>query len=64
MTYEYECKEKGCRATFAIQQSIKEDPLTKCLSCGGKMSRVVTGGSGFLLKTGGFYTTDNRRKEK
>jgi predicted nucleic acid-binding Zn ribbon protein len=38
-------------------QSIKDDPLEecpKCLTCA--LKRVITGGQGFVLKGGGWYT--------
>jgi putative FmdB family regulatory protein len=49
-TYEYECR--ACGRRFESRQSIKDDPLAKCPSCQGDVQRVVTGGSGFIIKGG------------
>jgi putative FmdB family regulatory protein len=54
MTYEYVCQ--ACGHQWEAQQSIKDSPLKKCVSCGeDKAKRLVSGGTGFLLKGGGWY---------
>jgi putative FmdB family regulatory protein len=54
MTYEYECA--ACGHQWEAEQSIKDNPLKKCVSCGkNKAKRLVSGGTGFLLKGGGWY---------
>jgi putative FmdB family regulatory protein len=54
MTYEYVCE--ACGHQWEAQQSIKDSPLKKCVSCGvDKAKRLVSGGTGFLLKGGGWY---------
>jgi putative FmdB family regulatory protein len=54
MTYEYTCE--GCGHSWEAEQSIKDAPLKKCVSCGAaKAKRLVSGGTGFLLKGGGWY---------
>lgn len=54
MTYEYTCE--ACGHSWEAEQSIKEAPLKKCVSCGApKAKRLVSGGTGFLLKGGGWY---------
>ena len=54
MTYEYACE--ACGHQWEAQQSIKDPPLKACVSCGAKKAkRLVSGGTGFLLKGGGWY---------
>ena len=50
-TYEYECSQ--CNLYFEQQQSIKDAALEKCPACGGNVRRIVSGGSGFILKSPG-----------
>ncbi len=57
-TYQYRCKK--CQFEFEERQSITADALTDCTQCDGKVERVITGGSGFIFKGQGFYTTDYR----
>jgi putative FmdB family regulatory protein len=54
MTYEYVCE--ACGHQWEAQQSIKDKALKTCVSCGAeKAKRLVSGGTGFLLKGGGWY---------
>lgn len=54
MTYEYVCE--ACGHQWETEQSIKDSPLKTCVSCGAsKAKRLVSGGTGFLLKGGGWY---------
>jgi putative FmdB family regulatory protein len=54
MTYEYACE--ACGHQWEAEQSIKDAPLKKCAACGKeKAKRLVSGGTGFLLKGGGWY---------
>lgn len=54
MTYEYTCQ--ACGHHWEAEQSIKESALKDCVSCGAdKAKRLVSGGTGFLLKGGGWY---------
>ena len=55
-TYEYECNE--CKHRFEEVQSIKAEPLKVCPECGGESRRLISGGTGFILKGPGFYKTD------
>ncbi len=54
MTYEYACQ--ACGHTWEAEQRIKDAPLKDCASCGApKAKRLISGGTGFLLKGGGWY---------
>jgi putative FmdB family regulatory protein len=50
-TYEYKCER--CGYSFEIHHSMKEDPGVNCSECGASAKRIITGGSGFILKTTG-----------
>lgn len=49
--YEYECPECGAQQT--LQRPIAD--RDKDVLCHGKMKRVISRGTGFLLKGGGWY---------
>lgn len=54
MTYEYACE--ACGHQWEAEQSIKDAPIKTCVACGKeKAKRLVSGGTGFLLKGGGWY---------
>lgn len=57
-TYEYRCLK--CHKRFEKFQRISDPSVSECPSCGGKVERVITGGSGILFKGSGFYATDYR----
>lgn len=57
-TYEYKCLE--CDKVFEEFQLITDPPVTTCKYCGGKVKRLISGGSGLLFKGSGFYITDYR----
>jgi putative FmdB family regulatory protein len=60
-TYEYLCDK--CKKSFDLLQSIKADPIKKCPECGGKVHRLIGGGSGIIFKGSGFYETDYKKKK-
>lgn len=60
-TYEYACDR--CKKHFDLLQSIKSDPIKKCPDCGGKVYRLIGGGSGIIFKGSGFYETDYKKKK-
>jgi putative FmdB family regulatory protein len=55
MTYEYACT--ACGHGWEAEQSISAAPLTECPSCHqATAKRQVSGGAGFILKGGGWYS--------
>lgn len=59
-TYEYACQK--CAHTFEQFQSMRDDPLVRCPSCGKRsLKRLLGGGSGLIFKGSGFYITDYRK---
>ena len=57
-TYQYRCSK--CGHEFELFQYITDKPVSKCSKCGGKVERLISGGSGVLFKGSGFYITDYR----
>lgn len=54
MTYEYLCT--ACNHEWEASQPISEAPLTQCPACKKNTAkRQISGGTGFLLKGGGWY---------
>ncbi|MHB8189308.1 MAG: FmdB family zinc ribbon protein [Ferrimicrobium sp.] len=60
-TYEYACRE--CGEHLEVVQSFYDDPLTKCLVCGGDL-RKVFGNVGIVFKGSGFYKNDSRNTKR
>ncbi len=54
-TYEYQCEKCG---PFEIWQSIKDNALSACPTCGSKAERQISANVGFVLKGSGFYQND------
>ncbi len=57
-TYDYQCRVCGHR--FEQQQRISDAPITECPKCQGEVTRLLSGGSGFILKSGGNRASENR----
>jgi len=57
-TYEYECTK--CGISFELEQRMSDKPRERCPECRGKVIRIISGGSGIILKGNGFYATDYR----
>ena len=55
--YDYKCKQ--CDKRFEIEQSIHDDPKTKCSECDGEIVRLISGGVGISFKGSGFYVNDS-----
>ena len=55
MTYDYVCM--ACAHTWEAEQRITEQPLKSCPQCHEQTAkRQVSGGQGFILKGGGWYS--------
>ncbi|MCY4158790.1 MAG: zinc ribbon domain-containing protein [Bacteroidetes bacterium] len=54
-TYEYK---RADGTTFEIFQPITADALVECPTTGQSVERMISGGTGFILKGSGFYQTD------
>jgi putative FmdB family regulatory protein len=53
-TYEYKCDE--CGHEFEIRQDITAKPAIFCPNCRlCSLRRIISGGTGFILKGGGWY---------
>ena len=57
--YEYKCGK--CGKIIEITQKFSDVPLTKCPSCSGKLSKLISNCS-FHLKGNGWYVTDYARR--
>jgi putative FmdB family regulatory protein len=55
-TYEYKCQD--CGHKFEKFQSMKDKPVAKCPTCGGKVLRLIGTGAGVIFKGSGLYATD------
>ena len=53
--YEYRCRK--CHEVTERIQGVKDPPLRKCPSCGGKLEKMMSPGA-FVLKGTGWYATD------
>jgi putative FmdB family regulatory protein len=58
--YEYRCHK--CRKTFEVMQKFSDQPLSRCPSCSGKVSKLISNCS-FQLKGSGWYVTDYKKKD-
>jgi putative FmdB family regulatory protein len=58
-TYEYQCEK--CDELFEYFQQITEAPKAVCEKCGGKLTKLLSGGSGLIFKGTGFYITDYKK---
>ncbi|MDI6890268.1 MAG: zinc ribbon domain-containing protein [Thermodesulfovibrionales bacterium] len=47
-TYEYKCEH--CGYLFEVRHSMTENPGILCPECKSEAKRIITGGSGFILK--------------
>ncbi len=59
LTYEYQCNNCGLR--FEREQNIKDAPIKECPECKGEVRRIISGGSGFILKSSGQSPRDSRK---
>jgi len=56
--YEYRCDK--CRKIVEVMQKFTDKPLSRCPSCGGRVSRLISNCS-FQLKGSGWYVTDYKK---
>ena len=59
-TYQYLCRD--CDHEFEAVQSMRDDPLTVCPSCGGRLRKVFAPPA-ISFKGSGFYATDHGKKK-
>ena len=60
-TYEYKCEKCG---DFETWQSIKDDALAVCPTCGSKVERQISANVGFVFKGSGFYQNEYKTQPK
>jgi putative FmdB family regulatory protein len=51
-TYEYKCD--ACGYIFEKFQGMKDKPIAKCPTCGGKVQRLIGTGAGVIFKVQAF----------
>jgi putative FmdB family regulatory protein len=61
MLYEYQCDD--CKHVQEEMHGMNDTPEILCDVCGKKSQRVITGGTGFVLKGDGWTTTNSKFKE-
>ena len=54
-TYTYQCAQCG---EFEIHQGMTEPRLATCPDCGGTVTRLIAGGTGFIMKGKGSANTN------
>jgi putative FmdB family regulatory protein len=59
-TYDYACK--ACNHRFEAFQSMRDNALVTCPSCGADaLQRLIGAGAGLVFKGSGFYLTDYKK---
>lgn len=58
--YEYKCLK--CNRHFEVIQKFADDPIEKCVVCGGKVERLISPPA-IHFKGTGWYVTDYARKD-
>ncbi|MBM3325208.1 MAG: zinc ribbon domain-containing protein [Calditrichaeota bacterium] len=61
-TYDYHCL--SCGHLFEAFHGIQDEPIRACPKCGGRIERLISGGTGLIFKGSGFYITDYPRKKE
>jgi putative FmdB family regulatory protein len=56
-SYDYRCPKCG---VFELEQSIKDNPLTKCPKCDSDVKRLISA-SGVVFKGSGFHVNDYKK---
>ena len=62
MIYEYKCS--FCGKIHDVEHGMNEAPKIKCNYCGTTCEKKITGGTGFILKGVGWYSTDYKNKTR
>ena len=57
-TYDYKCPEGHVFEEF---QSMNEEPIARCPTCGQNGQRLISSGSSLMFKGSGFYITDYKK---
>ena len=58
-TYEYACRD--CGEHVEVVQSFRDDALTVCGLCGGRLRKVFSA-AGIVFKGSGYYVNDSRKR--
>ena len=59
VTYQYQCS--NCGKRFEAEQSMRDDPYKICPDCEGELKRIISGGSGFILKDGDISVSSSKK---
>lgn len=60
-TYSYICED--CGKTYEIKHKMTDTyKHLACKECTGNLKKVITGGTGFILKGKGWYKKENKSK--
>jgi putative FmdB family regulatory protein len=54
--YEYKCT--NCNYKFDKRQNINDAPIEVCPKCQGKVKKIISKSTGFIVKGSGFYKND------
>jgi len=57
-TYEYRCRD--CGVHLEVVQSFRDQTLTECGNCGGRLRKVFAA-AGIIFKGSGYYVNDSRK---
>ena len=60
-TYDYKCN--NCGFEFEAFQSIKDDALTECIKCKGKVQRLISKNVNIQFVGSGFYVNDTNKSK-
>lgn len=61
-TFDYKCKK--CENVQEEWHSINANPEVKCTECNSECERIISGGTGFILKGDGFTSASGRMKKQ
>jgi len=58
--YEYKCK--SCGVVTEVLQKVQDPPMTRCVHCGGRLTKIISSPA-IQFKGSGWYVTDYAKKE-